>query len=147
MVQAKKKSRPKSKQRWSARVTRESDALDLEGGVFRKGSARAIARSLKRSAERSTRRKSAPFRSAMSMLTFYINRGGGNLPESRVRVLEQAKDELRKLYERQPKAPAAKNEGRAETRWHHRMRFDIPPPPAGYSAAPRRLDGSPRRRT
>jgi hypothetical protein len=103
MPQAKKKSTSKRRY-WSARVTRESDALDLEGGVFRKGSAKAIAQSLKRSAERSRRRKSSPFRSAMSMLTFYINRGGKNLPASRLRVLDRAKEELRKLYERAPKA-------------------------------------------
>ena len=78
MAQATKKSKAKSKskRRWSARVMRESDALDLEGGVFRKESAKAIAHSLKHSAKRSQRRKSAPFRSAMSMLVFYINRGG-----------------------------------------------------------------------
>lgn len=82
---------------------RESDALDLEPAVFRKDSAAAIARSLKRSAERSERRKSSPFRSAMSMLTFYINRGGRNLSAARLKVLERAKDELRRLYHRPPK--------------------------------------------
>jgi len=86
--------------RWSARVTRESDALDLEPAVFRKRDAGAIARSLKRSAERSERRKASPFRSAMSMLTFYINRAGKNLSAQRVAVLEEAKDELRRLYRR-----------------------------------------------
>jgi hypothetical protein len=70
--------------------------------VFRKGSAKAIAESLKRSAQRSRRRKSSPFRSAMSMLTFYINRGGKNLSPARRRVLDRAKEELRKLYERAP---------------------------------------------
>ena len=103
MAQAKKKSTSKRRY-WSARVTRESDALDLEGGVFRKGSAKAIAQSLKRSAERSRRRKSSPFRSAMSMLTFYINRGGKNLSASRLRMLDRAKEELRKLYARAPQA-------------------------------------------
>lgn len=77
-----------------------SDALDLEQDVFRKRSPRAIALSLKRSAERSTRRKAEPFRSAMSMLTFYINRGGRNLTAERKRVLNQAKDELRKAFDR-----------------------------------------------
>ena len=77
-----------------------SDALDLERGIFRRGSARAIAQSLKRSADRSKRRKSSPFRSAMSMLTFYINRGGRGLSAERRRTLERAKDELRKLYDR-----------------------------------------------
>ena len=86
--------------RWSAKVTRESDALDLEPEVFRERSPKAIADSLKRSAEHSHRRKSSPFRSAMSMLTFYINRAGRNLPAGRKRVLEQAKDELRKDFGR-----------------------------------------------
>ena len=84
--------------RWSARVTRKSDALDLEPGVFTKKNAKEIARSLKRSAGRSTRRKGPPFSSAMSMLTFYVNRAGGNLPRAKAKVLERAKDELRKLY-------------------------------------------------
>ena len=84
--------------KWSSRVTRESDALDLEKGVFRKRSAHDIAVSLKRSAERSKRRKSAPLRSAMSMLTFYINRAGKELSQSRRHTLEKAKDELRKLF-------------------------------------------------
>lgn len=85
---------------WSGDVTRNSDALDLEKDVFTLGSARAVAESLKRSAERSTRRKSAPYRSAMSMLTFYINRAGRNLPAARRRVLERAKGELRRLFGR-----------------------------------------------
>jgi hypothetical protein len=89
--------------RWSKRVTETSDALDLEQRVFRKLDPREIARSLKRSAERSRRRKSAPFRSAMSMLSFYINRAGTNLPLRRKRILEQAKVELRKLFHQQPK--------------------------------------------
>lgn len=72
--------------------------MDLEGGVFKKRSARDIALSLKRSAERSRRRKSAPMRSAMSMLTFYINRAGKNLSASRLQTLRAAKDELRKLF-------------------------------------------------
>jgi hypothetical protein len=86
--------------KWSAKVTRESDALDLEPEVFRGRSPKAIADSLKRSAEQSHRRKSSPFRSAMSMLTFYINRAGRNLPASRKRTLERAKDELRKDFGR-----------------------------------------------
>jgi hypothetical protein len=81
-------------------VTRNSDALDLEHEVFVRKTPAAIARSLKRSAERSTRRKSAPYRSAMSMLTFYINRAGKNLPKSRLRILERAKGELRKAFGR-----------------------------------------------
>jgi hypothetical protein len=86
--------------RWSARVTRESDALDLERGVFTKRDPKRIAASLKRSAERSRRRKADPYRSALSMLTFYINRAGKNLPASRRRTLQRAKGELRKQFGR-----------------------------------------------
>lgn len=78
----------------------KSDALDLERGVFTKGSPRAIALSLKRSAESSRRRKSEPYRSAMSMLSFHINRGGKNLTPERRRVLNQAKQELRRAFGR-----------------------------------------------
>jgi hypothetical protein len=93
----------RSKQhKWSAEVTEHSDALDLEPEVFRSRDPRRIARSLKRSAEASHRRKSSPFRSAMSMLTFYINRAGANLPDSRKKVLEDAKTELRKAFGRAP---------------------------------------------
>jgi hypothetical protein len=91
-----------SPRRWSARVMRESNALDLERGVFTMRSPRAVALSLRRSAERSRRRKSAPFRSAMSMLNFHINRAGKGLPASQRRVLEQAKRELRRLYGKDP---------------------------------------------
>jgi hypothetical protein len=87
--------------KWSGRVTRESDALDLEEGVFTWKDPRRIALSLKRSAEASRRRKSPPFRSAMSMLVFYINRAGSNLDPQQRTVLEAAKIELRKLYGRQ----------------------------------------------
>jgi hypothetical protein len=83
---------------WSGEVTRHSNALDLEQGVFTWDDPAKIARSLKRSAEESERRKASPFRSAMSMLIFYINRAGKNLPEARRKVLEQAKDELRKAF-------------------------------------------------
>jgi hypothetical protein len=79
-------------------VTEHSDALTLETGVFTKNDPKRIAASLKRSAERSKRRKADPFRSAMSMLTFYINRGGKNLPSSRKKTLMRAKDELRKQF-------------------------------------------------
>jgi hypothetical protein len=92
------KTSPRRAKRWSAKVTRESHALDLENGVFKKRSAHDIAVSLKRSAERSHARKSSPKRSAISMLTFYINRAGKGLPASRRRTLEAAKDELRKLF-------------------------------------------------
>jgi hypothetical protein len=93
-----KKTSKRTGRKWSHRVTKESDALTLEKGVFKKGSPRAIARSLKRSAERSRRRKSGAYRSAMSMLTFYINRGGKGLSKTRKAKLEKAKDELRELY-------------------------------------------------
>ena len=86
--------------RWSREVTENSNALDLEDSVFTKDSPRAIAQSLKRSAEQSKRRKSDPYRSAMSMLTFYINRAGKNLPKERRERLEKAKDELRALFGR-----------------------------------------------
>jgi phosphoenolpyruvate carboxylase len=86
--------------KWSGRVTATSDALDLKRNVFKQDSPAAIARSLKRSAQRSHRRKSDPYRSAMSMLVFYINRAGKNLPATRRRKLEAAKDELRKAFGR-----------------------------------------------
>jgi hypothetical protein len=90
----------KSKSRWSGEVTEHSDALDLQKDVFKLKNPDAIARSLKHSAETSDRRKSDPYRSAMSMLTFYINRAGGNLSESRRRTLERAKASLRKIFHR-----------------------------------------------
>jgi hypothetical protein len=86
--------------KWSADVTARSNALDLEANVFTWTDARRIARSLKRSAERSRRRKGTPYQSAMSMLTFYINRAGTNLSASQKRVLEQAKQELRRQFGR-----------------------------------------------
>jgi len=92
-------------------VTEHSNALDLEAGVF-KGSPSQIARSLKRSADRSNRRKASPLRSALSMLTFYVNRAGKNLPAARKRVLERAKDELRSLYG-QPKRAATAHRSRS----------------------------------
>jgi hypothetical protein len=88
------------KSRWSADVTEHSDALDLEPKVFEKKSADQIAKSLKRSAESSDRRKSSPFRSAMSMLTFYMNRAGRNLPAERKHTLDAAKEKLRGLFGR-----------------------------------------------
>jgi hypothetical protein len=103
VFQAKMKTRERKQaanRRWSGEVTRKSNAMDLERSVFKKSDPRAIAKSLKRSAERSTRRKSPPFRSAMSMLNFYINRGGTNIPSVQKRVLVRAKDELRKLFQR-----------------------------------------------
>jgi hypothetical protein len=85
--------------RWSQHVTETSDALNLEPDVFTLDDPAEIARSLSESAEKSTRRKAEPFRSAMSMLTFYINRAGKNLPAKRKRALEAAKDELRRLFD------------------------------------------------
>ena len=95
-------SRKKSQKnkRWSARVTKRSNALDLEPKVFKSKSPRKIALSLKRSAEHSKRRKAKPYQSAMSMLNFYINRAGKDLPEKQKHVLERAKDELRKAFGR-----------------------------------------------
>jgi len=98
-MSARKKRREKNK-RWSAHVTKRSNALDLEPKVFRSRSPRKIALSLKRSAKRSKRRKAKPYQSAMSMLNFYINRAGKNLPKSRKRTLERAKDELREVFGR-----------------------------------------------
>jgi hypothetical protein len=94
----KRKKAKRGGKRWSRRVTETSDALTLEKGVFSKSTPKAIARSLKRSAERSRRRKSNAYRSAMSMLTFYINRGGKGLSAARKKMLAKAKDELRALY-------------------------------------------------
>jgi hypothetical protein len=91
--------------KWSQQVTEHSDALDLEQGVFTLTDPRAIALSLQRSAEQSDRRKSTPFRSAMSMLTFYINRAGRHLDAEQLDRLEAAKDELRRLYGRPLKGP------------------------------------------
>ena len=85
---------------WSGEVTKHSIALDLEEGVFMRDDPKKIAESLKKSAEESSRRKAKPFQSAMSMLNFYINRAGKNLPSERKKVLEQAKQELRELFGR-----------------------------------------------
>ncbi|PTQ12788.1 hypothetical protein CLG96_01170 [Sphingomonas oleivorans] len=87
--------------RWSRQVTERSNALDLEDHVFALDDPAEIARSLKRSAERSARRKATPFRSAMSMLSFYINRAGRNLPAERRARLEAAKAELRRAFGRE----------------------------------------------
>jgi len=95
------KSKTSSPGNWTRKVTQESDALDLEKGIFTWTDPKKIARSLKHSADTSTRRKSPPFRSAMSMLVFYINRAGSKLDRKQKHVLEQAKDELRRLYGRE----------------------------------------------
>lgn len=92
-----------AKKKWSHDVTEHSDALDLEGEVFTRQDPKAIAASLKKSAEASKRRKSSPFQSAMSMLTFYINRAGKDLDPQQKRVLEDAKNELRVAFGRERK--------------------------------------------
>jgi hypothetical protein len=89
-----------AEKRWSQDVTEHSDALDLDQGVFTRDDPKEIAHSLKRSAERSKRRKGTPLQSAMGMLTFYINRAGGNLSKADHAKLEKAKDELRLLFEK-----------------------------------------------
>jgi Protein of unknown function (DUF3175) len=94
-------ARGKTGRRWSAQVTRHSNALDLTPRVFTFNDPKRIAASLKRSAQQSRRRKADPFRSALSMLTFYVNRAGKNLPVARRKVLARAKDELRKQFGRQ----------------------------------------------
>lgn len=96
----------KKKKKWSGKVTKESHAMDLESDVFKKKSARQIAQSLKRSSEKSKNRKSSPFRSAMSMLNFFINRAGKNLSATRRKTLDQAKGELRRLYGKDEKKVA-----------------------------------------
>jgi len=98
---ANKPAKKRGASRWSQRVTTESDALDLESGVFKQTSAKKIAASLKRSAEASRRRKSGAYRSALSMLTFYINRAGTNLPNNQRDRLERAKRELKHLFGRE----------------------------------------------
>jgi hypothetical protein len=98
-IKKQRKSVPK-KRRWSGKVTQHSNALDLQHGVFKLDNPRQIARSLKRSAEDSHRRKSSPYRSAMSMLSFYVNRAGKDLSPKRKRVLEKAKLELRLLFDK-----------------------------------------------
>jgi len=90
-----------SKRKWSAEVTKHSNALDLKKGVFTLHDPKKIAESLKDSAKHSHRRKGSPFQSAMSMLTFYINRDGKNLPEKQKEILEKAKDELRIFFGRE----------------------------------------------
>jgi len=93
--------------KWSARVMQRSDALNLEGGIFKSQQPDKIARSLKRSAEKSKRRKGTPCQSAMSMLNFYINRAGKNLPQRQKSILERTRNKLRRLFGR-PERPAKK---------------------------------------
>ena len=104
-LSVKAKAPKKAAKKWSAGVMARSDAMDLESGVFKSRSARQVALSLKRSAESSHRRKSTPFRSAMSMLNFEINRGGKNLSVQQRKVLNAAKVELRKVFHREPARP------------------------------------------
>ncbi len=101
-VSSEKQNEPAARKppRWSQHVRETSNALDLEHNVFTRDSPKEIAASLKRSAEQSARRKAQPFQSAMSMLNFYINRAGRNLPSERKEILDQAKEELRALYQR-----------------------------------------------
>jgi hypothetical protein len=105
MKTAVKKKSPRKKKKWSAHVNQTSDALDLEKNVFTSGSAQHIAESLKLSSDHSKRRKGSSFQSAMSMLSFYINRAGKNLPGSKKRTLETARDKLRKLYHLENRNP------------------------------------------
>jgi hypothetical protein len=100
MATARRKSTGPKSRRWSGRVTKHSNALDLEKSVFKSSDPHKIALSLKRSAKRSKRRKATPYQSAMSMLNFYINRAGKGLPQRQVRVMERAKGELRKVFGR-----------------------------------------------
>ncbi|KVT62636.1 DUF3175 domain-containing protein [Burkholderia ubonensis] len=93
---------PRQRRRWSAEVTRAGDVLDIEPDIFKSDDPEAVAASLKRSAERSRRRKGTPFQSAMSMLNFYVNRAGRNLPKSRRATLERAKRKLREAFGRKP---------------------------------------------
>src|ERR1700760_2748023 len=88
--------------KWSAKVTKQSDSLDLESQVFKRRSPRQIALSLKHSAETSKRRKGTPLQSAMSMLNFYVNQAGKNLPAKQKNVLERAKEELREAFHKKP---------------------------------------------
>ncbi|MDD1536549.1 MULTISPECIES: DUF3175 domain-containing protein [unclassified Bradyrhizobium] len=98
---ARKSTKRAAPKRWSQRVTKESDALDLKQGVFKLTSPRKIATSLKQSAEHSSRRKTGAYRSALSMLTFYINRAGKTLPKTQRARLEKAKVELKRAFGRE----------------------------------------------
>jgi hypothetical protein len=95
----KKSSSKKTPRKWSKKVNETSNAMDLEQNVFKGNDPKKIAQPVKRSASKSKRRRASPYQSAMSMLNFYINRGGKNLPASKKKILEQSKDELRKLFD------------------------------------------------
>ena len=98
---ASSKTHPGKSGKWSAHVTKTSDALDLKKGIFTSQDPEKIARSLERSAEKSDRKKAGSYQSAMSMLNFYINRAGANLSQKQKDVLVQAKDELRKIFHKE----------------------------------------------
>lgn len=107
-----------TKKKWSGDVTKNSNALDLDKGIFTSGNAGKIAHSLERSAEKSTRKKGSSYQSAMSMLNFYINRAGKNLPAKKKQTLEKAKDLLKELHQQhqekeKPKKTAAKGKSTA----------------------------------
>lgn len=103
------KKRNQSTRKWSANITRHSNALDLKKDVFTLHDPKKIAQSLKRSAKNSHRKKGTPYQSAMSMLNFYINRAGKNLPEKQKEILEKAKDELRIAFGREKENEEKKN--------------------------------------
>ena len=117
-----KSSKGASRRRWSQHITETSDALTLEEGVFKKSAPRKVALSLKRSAEHSHRRKSSPYRSAMSMLVFFINRAGKGPSKSERQKLERAKDELRSLYGKDSAAKAKKKTKRRKAQKKSRKR-------------------------
>ena len=98
---AKKATPKKAVKKWSKKVTQTSDAMDLEKDVFKQSDPKKIAESVKRSAEKSKRKKAGPFQSAMSMINFYENRGGKNISASQKKIIDKAKNELRKLYGRE----------------------------------------------
>lgn len=98
-----------TKKRWSGRVTKNSNALDLDKGVFTSNDPDKIAHSLERSAKKSTRKKGTSYQSAMSMLNFYINRAGKNLPAKKKKTLTKAKNELKALHEKDQEKEKAKN--------------------------------------
>lgn len=132
-------TKKKQPERWTHHVMETSNALDLERGVFGMQDPKSIARSLKHSAESSKRRKAEPFRSAMSMLNFYINVAGRKLPAERRLRLEAAKDELRALYGRlrqHPRGTASKLEERTQENAHKSKQVGMPP--AGHSPVKRR---------
>ena len=112
----KPRRKPRASRKWAAQVMRRSDALDLEPAIFKSRSPTKIAASLKRSAERSKRRKGTPYQSAMSMLSFYINRGGRNLSPARRQLLERTKPALREAFGRSRRASPARTKTRGASK-------------------------------